>query len=139
MAGGGPLAPREHDRGGIVVEVAAADHLASVEADRDRLRAAITEALGHLDRQQMVGPIPAGLVLDHLCRVRRCCNPAHLEPVTQRENLMRGASFVEENALKTACPKGHPLTGRNVVYWRGHRKCRECDNARRRVLRGAGG
>lgn len=89
--------------------------------------------------EQMVGPIPAGLVLDHLCRVRRCCNPAHLEPVTQRENLMRGASFVEENALKTACPKGHPLTGRNVVYWRGHRKCRECDNARRRVLRGAGG
>ena len=89
--------------------------------------------------EQMVGPIPAGLVLDHLCRVRRCCNPAHLEPVTHRENLMRGASFVEENALKTACPKGHPLTGRNVVYWRGHRKCRECDNARRRVLRGAGG
>lgn len=37
-----------------------------------------------------VGPIPAGLQIDHLCRVRRCVNPAHLEPVTNRENVLRG-------------------------------------------------
>ena len=40
--------------------------------------------------ETLVGPVPAGLDLDHLCRVRRCVNPAHLEPVTRRENLMRG-------------------------------------------------
>lgn len=38
----------------------------------------------------MVGPIPDGLVLDHTCRDRACCNPKHLEPVTQKENTRRG-------------------------------------------------
>lgn len=71
MAGGGPLAPREHDRGGIVVEVAAADHLAAVEADRDRLRSAITEALGHLDRHP-----PMHLEQCAPCRVRRTLTAA---------------------------------------------------------------
>lgn len=58
-----------------------------------------------------VGPIPAGLQLDHLCRVRACCNPDHLEPVTCRENLLRGQTRAAENALKDRCPKGHPYDG----------------------------
>lgn len=71
MGWGEPLAPREHDRGGIVVEVAAADHLAAVEADRDRLRSAITEALGHLDRHP-----PMYLEGCAPCRVRRTLTDA---------------------------------------------------------------
>jgi hypothetical protein len=42
--------------------------------------------------EQLVGPIPAGLVLDHLCKNRKCANPDHLEPVTPGENIRRGAS-----------------------------------------------
>src|SRR5690554_6462185 len=60
--------------------------------------------------QLLVGPIPDGLDLDHTCRVRRCVNPDHLEPVTHRENLLRGASFAAVNAAKTHCPHGHEYT-----------------------------
>ncbi|WP_396092344.1 HNH endonuclease, partial [Erwinia amylovora] len=56
----------------------------------------------------MIGPIPDGLVLDHLCRVRRCCNPDHLEPVGFVENVRRGdAGKHGFNTGKTHCPKGH--------------------------------
>ena len=64
------------------------------------------------------GPIPAGLQLDHLCRVRCCVNPDHLEPVTRRENIIRGISFSAANAAKTSCPYGHPYTPDNI------KKCR---------------
>lgn len=53
------------------------------------------------------GPIPDGMQLDHLCRVRACVNPDHLEPVTQRENIMRGVGYSARNARKTHCPRGH--------------------------------
>jgi hypothetical protein len=66
---------------------------------------------------------PRGMVLDHLCRVRHCVNPAHLEPVTPRENVLRGATIVASNARKTACPKGHPYDHVNVD---GARCCRRC-------------
>lgn len=55
------------------------------------------------------GPIPDGLTLDHLCRNRRCVNPDHLEPVTIRENLLRGNGVPARNARKKRCPKGHLL------------------------------
>jgi hypothetical protein len=48
--------------------------------------------------EQLVGPIPEGLVLDHLCRNRSCCNPAHLEPVTTAENVRRGLNGVLRGA-----------------------------------------
>lgn len=55
------------------------------------------------------GPIPAGTELDHICRVTTCINPAHLEPVTHRENMLRGRSNVAaRNATRTTCPRGHP-------------------------------
>lgn len=70
------------------------------------------------------GEVPAGLVLDHLCRERACCNPEHLEPVTIHENLLRG-----EPATRTHCSNGHPLSGDNL-YLRpdkhGWRNCRIC-------------
>lgn len=76
-----------------------------------------------------VGPVPDGLELDHLCRVRNCVNPAHLEPVTTRENLLRGEGFSAKNAQKTHCPQGHEYTPENTYRWRGQRKCRECEKS----------
>lgn len=78
------------------------------------------------------GPVPAGLELDHLCRNRACCNPDHLEPVTRRVNTLRSPlSQGALNAAKTACPKGHQLSGDNLVAWAlPKRICRICANAR---------
>jgi hypothetical protein len=73
------------------------------------------------------GPIPEGLHLDHLCRVRSCIRPSHLEPVTMRENILRGTSPSAENAIKTHCPRGHAYDGDNLqITPRGFRHCRTC-------------
>jgi hypothetical protein len=72
------------------------------------------------------GPIPDGLQLDHLCRVRQCVNPDHLEPVTQRENLMRGEGFSAVNAAKTHCPHGHAFAEHGAISRQGYRRCNEC-------------
>ena len=73
-----------------------------------------------------VGPIPEGLQIDHLCRNVTCVNPAHLEPVTQRENSLRGVSPAAVNATKTHCPKGHEYTPENTEMDSGGRRCRIC-------------
>lgn len=76
----------------------------------------------------MVGPIPDGLVLDHLCETPLCVNPWHLEPVTQSENVRR--------AFHDHCPNGHPYTPENThQHSRGHRECRACASARVRRYR----
>ena len=79
----------------------------------------------------LVGPIPGNMELDHLCRVRACCNPTHLECVTHAENVRRGnaAAFHRD---KTHCPKGHEYTGSNTRLYCGRRFCRTCDRARPR-------
>lgn len=77
-----------------------------------------------------VGPIPEGLELDHLCRVRGCVNPAHLEPVTHRENGLRGVGQGALNARKTDCKRGHPLSGDNLYMQNGTRQCVTCRRAR---------
>lgn len=81
--------------------------------------------------EQIVGEIPPNMQLDHLCRNKLCCNPAHLEVVTNRENALRGTSPTAINAKKILCIHGHQLSGENV--WRdssGGRHCKTCRNAR---------
>lgn len=86
-----------------------------------------------------VGPIPAGLVIDHLCSQRACCNPDHLEPVTMRENGMRGDTPQARNAAKTHCTEGHPLAPENLIpsnLKQGRRACLTCHRARMQRMRG---
>lgn len=77
----------------------------------------------------LVGAIPAGAQLDHLCRNRRCVRPDHLEPVTSRENNLRGIGHAARNAAKSSCVNGHAFTPENT-YVRpdglGRRQCRAC-------------
>lgn len=76
--------------------------------------------------EHFVGPIPRELQLDHLCRVRCCVNPAHLEAVTEIENKRRAAPYNR----KTHCKRGHEFTQENTKTTnRGGRQCRTCCNA----------
>lgn len=87
----------------------------------------------------LVGPIPDGLQLDHLCRNRACVRPDHLEPVTQRENLLRGQTIPARHAARTHCNWGHRFdstnTGRTVD---GYRRCRRCHAEREAQARKEG-
>lgn len=81
----------------------------------------------------LVGLIPRRHELDHLCRNRRCVNPKHLQPVTKRENILRGVGTGARFARRTHCDRGHELAGDNlVVRTDGGRRCRECRKVRRR-------
>jgi hypothetical protein len=84
----------------------------------------------------LVGDIPAGLEIDHLCRVPACCNPSHLEPVTHLENVRRGRGAEVASVLRsgmTHCRRGHEFAGDNLIVTRiGARSCRSCTNARQR-------
>lgn len=82
-----------------------------------------------------VGPIPAGMQLDHLCRVRNCVNPAHLEPVAQRENILRGEGLSAKRAAQTHCKRGHEFTPENTYRAPSapnSRTCRTCIREQRR-------
>ena len=91
-----------------------------------------TRAAHRIAYMLLVGAIPAGLELDHLCRVRACVNPAHLEPVTPRVNQLRGEGFAGQRARQTHCIHGHRFTPENtyITPGRGTRQCRAC---RRRI------
>lgn len=92
-------------------------------------------ALAHrVAYEEFVGPIPEGLQIDHLCRNRGCVNPYHLEPVTQRENLLRGEGFAGRQARQTHCKRGHEFTAENTHRGsKGERVCRACKIARNRA------
>jgi hypothetical protein len=77
--------------------------------------------------EEVVGPVPEGLELDHVCRVRHCVNPDHLEPVTHRENILRSDNFMAHRARQTHCKWGHEFTPENTIARPGGlRGCREC-------------
>lgn len=70
--------------------------------------------------EYFIGPIPEGFEVDHLCKVRHCCNPLHLEAVTVQVNRKR------RDEDKTHCKRGHELSGDNVSATKGKRRCRTC-------------
>jgi hypothetical protein len=81
------------------------------------------EGAHRVAHELFVGPVPEGLVIDHLCRTKACVNPEHLEAVTQRENMRRGIKGV----LTTHCPHGHAYDEENTYRDpRGGRRCRSC-------------
>lgn len=80
------------------------------------------------------GPIPRKLDLDHLCRIRLCVRPSHLEPVTRRVNLLRGDTIAARKAAQTECIRGHSFDKKNTyIATNGTRKCRECHRIRNRT------
>lgn len=80
------------------------------------------------------GPIPDGLVIDHLCRNRACANPTHMEPVSPRTNVLRGVGVASKNSAKTHCVDGHAFGPENTyVTPNGRRMCRECQRRRNRA------
>src|ERR1035437_8990710 len=100
-----------------------------------------------------VGEVPSGLKLDHTChnidkdclggkdcKHRACVNPIHLEPVSNRVNLLRGKTIAAENAKKIYCINGHLLSGDNVHLQKEksgkyYRRCRECNKIKAREYR----
>jgi len=78
--------------------------------------------------------IPNGLVLDHLCKNRKCVNPLHLRVVTQAVNCLSGDSPPARNSRKTHCPNGHEYSPENT-YHSGGRHCRICKKAQGAAFR----
>jgi hypothetical protein len=87
--------------------------------------------------EKLFGKVKWPLQLDHLCRNRICVNPNHLEPVTARENTLRGETRAAANARKTHCIRGHPFDDANTYFVkdRNIRMCRTCAKERMRMVR----
>jgi hypothetical protein len=85
----------------------------------------------------MVGPIPEGLVIDHLCREPGCVNPLHMEAVSMETNTQRG--LLDRGAFQRAvthCPHGHEYTEENTAHRNDRRHCRACARERMRLRTG---
>jgi len=88
----------------------------------------ITRGAHRYAYELIIGPIPAQLTLDHLCRVRHCVNPDHLEPVSMKENVLRGIGLTAKQARLTHCKRGHPFDLFNTYHAPNddRRYCRQC-------------
>lgn len=93
-----------------------------------------TQRAHKLAYQELVGPVPEGKILDHLCRIRNCVNPDHLEPVTHKVNLMRGFTPARKNAEKTHCINGHEFSEANTYFDGIQRYCRACASDKQKRL-----
>jgi hypothetical protein len=74
----------------------------------------------------MEAPVPDGLFIDHLCRVRHCVNPGHMEVVTNRENVLRGETIPAAHLAKTHCHRGHEFNQENTYLFGPEMKWRQC-------------
>lgn len=81
------------------------------------------------------GPIPPGMMIDHLCRNTRCANPDHLEVVTPQENVRRGKTVALRGPKPPRCKRGHSFAERGRLNRAGHIICRECDRLRQLARR----
>lgn len=77
----------------------------------------------------MIGDIPKGKELDHLCRNRACVRPEHLEPVIKKINILRGIGMGAQNAQKKFCKHGHEFTKDNTYFLKRGRECKKCHKA----------
>jgi hypothetical protein len=83
-----------------------------------------------------VGPVPDGMEIDHVCRVRRCVNPEHLEAVLPAQNKLRGLGLPARNARKRRCVRGHLFTPENTYVRKdGGRTCLTCKRVAARETR----
>jgi hypothetical protein len=99
-----------------------------------------SEYLAHrVSCKLMGGGIVDGFEVDHLCNNKKCVNPAHLEPTTHIENYKRADKsrlgwkpdgYMNNNAKKTHCKRGHPFSGDNLAYDGGRRVCKTCRRMR---------
>lgn len=95
-----------------------------------------TEQAHRVSYRFYVGEIPDDKEIDHLCRNRCCVNPNHLALVTHQENIARSHTVMGENARKTHCMRGHPLSGENLIITKQKtRQCRVCSNMRARMAK----
>lgn len=103
-----------------------------------RFRSEVGRLAHRFSYHHFKGKLDPKLTIDHLCCNKRCVNPAHLEQVTQRENVLRGTADAAKNVLKTHCKRGHKLSGKNLFVKKsknGHRKryCMECKRLTNRL------
>lgn len=107
------------------------------------IRVGTNQGAHRVSYELLVGPIPEGLQIDHLCRVRDCVAPDHLEPVTGQENTRRGILSERRGAherAKTHCRNGHPFIPENLVNRsRPGRDCKICHRLREERKRRAAG
>jgi hypothetical protein len=86
--------------------------------------------------EHFFGTIEKGLVCDHLCRNTLCVNPGHIEPTSERENILRGIGTGARNLAKTHCPSGHPYNGDNLrLTGANYRQCKACQKNRKILFR----
>lgn len=95
-----------------------------------------SKAAHRISYERLIGEIPAGMVIDHICRRRACVNPKHMRVVTNAENILCGEGITARHARATECGRGHPFDEENTYYRPdGLRMCRACQLERGRAYR----